>query len=332
VNDRRPYGDDPYRRHGEPSTYGRPSAPGQQQPPSVPNPRPGGAPYGAPGRPQPPRQAQPTHDAPAQRPQQPSGPARRGGNWEDDENTQMIGKLGFVPPEARSMNPEDDRFNLDRLHDNNTKVRARKRAKKASPLAKVGGVVAVVAVVALLGGGVWWLTSGEDPADESGLAYEVLDAPCDALDTTPLEDLSAGSNELPPLEESREIGSKTEQKCAISLSAEAGTGVDVEVSSTVFSRDAGAKNEFRDAAEEAEEAATDTRVYAEVDGPGTDAFTVARTWQTDTGSADFSLYLYDANAYLHVRVTIYSVDEVSDSEVAAHATEVATTYLDNWRG
>lgn len=251
--------------------------------------------------------------------------------WDDDdENTRLIGKLGYVPPEVRD--DQGDRFNLDRLHaDDGTKVRARKRARKASPLAKLGVIGSAVLVVALIAGGIWWLSGGDDPQNQSGLAYEAIQDPCEPLDTSALDDISSGEDNGPPVTESKKIGSKTEQRCAVSLGAEAGTGVDVEVSSVVFARDAGARNEFNNLAEDSQEQSNENRVYSEVSGIGDGAFTIARPWAEDTGSADFSLHVYDGNAYMHVRVTIYSGSEITEEDVSARTTKIAEAYLTNWR-
>ncbi|GAA4923329.1 hypothetical protein LX16_5125 [Stackebrandtia albiflava] len=247
------------------------------------------------------------------------------GDWAYEENTKAISRLGYVPPEVRGNGPAD--FDADRVSaEDRVRFRARRRAKKTSPLVKTLVIVGVVLVVGLVGTGVWWLSSGEETADDSGLAYEALEQPCAPLDTSVMSDLSG---DVQPLaEESDTIGSKTEQVCAVRIGTEPGTGADVEVSTVVFTRDAGARNEFEHVAGKAEEADPDT--FATLDGIGEAAFVVSRPWSEDTGTADYSLHLYDGNAYLYARIVVYS--EMSETEIADRAAAVARGYLDNWRG
>ncbi|MFD0560405.1 hypothetical protein FB566_3944 [Stackebrandtia endophytica] len=313
MNNPRPYGDDP--RRGDP--YGRrPGPPQQGQPHGSWNEPPRG-PDGPPPPPGPPRD----YRGPEQPPRQASGRDDSPEDWHYEENTRVIGKLGYVPPEARA---QADDFGSDRVTpEDRAKFRARKRAKKASPLAKTAGILAVVLVVGLIGGGIWWLSGDDEPTEEGGLTYAVIDAPCDPLDTAALDDLST---EVSPMaENSREVGSKTEQKCAVRVGTEPGTGADVELTSIVFSRDAGARNEFQHV--QSQSAELDN--YSKLSGVGEDAFVITRPWNDETGTADYSLHLWDGNAYLYTRVVVYT--EISDEAIAEKTAAVAQAYLDNWK-
>lgn len=234
----------------------------------------------------------------------------------------MIGKLGYVPPEARHDDPDD--FDIDRLTaQDRSKFKARRRARKASPLVKTAIIGCVVLVVAAIGVGIWWLTDDETPESTSELAYQALTAPCDPLDVTALSDLS--TDVAPMVEDVREIGSKTEHRCAVRVGTEPGTGADVEVMTTVFGLDAGARNEF----EHVQGKLSEQEGYAELSGVGEGTFVVSHPWSDDTGTADYSLHAWDGNAYLYARVVVYT--EISEDAIAQHAAAIAQTYFDNWR-
>lgn len=235
----------------------------------------------------------------------------------------MIGKLGYVPPEARHDSTDD--FDIDRLSSQDrSKFKARRRARKTSPLVKTAGIAGLVLVVAAVGMGIWWLTGDDEPETESALTYQALDAPCAPLDVASLSDLS--TEVTPMIEDVNEIGSKTEQRCAAQVGTEPGTGADVEVTSTVFGLDAGARNEF----EHVQGKLSEQEGYAEVSGVGEDAFVVSHPWSDDTGTADYSLHSWDGNAYLYTRVVVYT--EVDEEDIAQRTSAIAQTYFDNWRG
>lgn|GEM_PF-3704474 len=323
MNNPRAYGDDP--RRGDP--YGRRPGPppqGQQphggwnEPPRGPHTGPAGPPAG------PPRDFQQPNRplaGPGQPPRQADGRNEPPEDWHSEESTRVIGKLGYVPPEARA---GDDNFGSDRdTPEDRAKFRARKRAKKASPLAKTLGILSVVLVVGVIAGGIWWLSGDEAPEEEEGLTYAAIDAPCEPLDTAALDDLST---EVSPMaEDVRQVGSKTEQKCAVRVGTEPGTGADVELTSVVFTRDAGARNEFQHVQSQSAELEN----YSEVSGVGEDAFVISRSWNGDTGTADYSLHLWSDNTYLYTRVVVYT--EISDEAIAEKTAAVAQAYLDNWK-
>lgn len=252
----------------------------------------------------------------------PESGGRQPNDWTYEENTRVIGKLGYVPPEARQDAP--DKFDVDRMSpQDRAKFKTRRRARKTSPLVRIAVIAGLVLVVGAVGVGIWSLTGGEEAEPESELAYQALSAPCDPLDVGSLEDLS--TEVTPMIEDISEIGSKTEQRCAIQVGNEPGSGADVEVTTTVFGLNAGARNEY----EHVQGKLADTDGYAEISGVGEATFVVSRPWSDDTGTADYSLHAWDGNAYLYARVVLYT--EISEDEIADRAATIAGTYFDNWR-
>ena len=321
MNERRPYEDDSYGRHSNPP---RPHVPGpRHNGPSMPPP-----PYGRP--PETPR------PEPAPHPRAPERFDERGKDhfepatdqWSYEENTRMIGKLGYVPPEAR--NPggiTDDSDPTQNRADDRVKYRARKRAKKASPLAKLGVVGIVVLLVAVLGGGIWWLTSGGDDAVEDQNAYSPLEKPCDLLNADVLGDVP-GSGSFKVLRNEVDAKThKTEQTCDGSLGDD-GAGGNIQVYAEVFERDASAKNSFEHARKNAEDGASDTTAFTTVDDLDMSAFAVERTPGEGDQTVDYSLHLRDANTYFYTRVSLY--DGTDPEQVAQHAKDIAKRYLESW--
>lgn len=334
MNDRRPYDDDAYGRQSAPQgpLPGQPPAPragggwdsGAERRPAAPRPAPGG--WGGPD----------AGAIPEQRPR-PYGQDGRGhneiptGQWgaEDEENTVMIGKLGYVPRQAR--HPEmSEEFDTDNVSaDDRHKFRTRKRAKKASPLAKVGVVGLVLVVVAAIGGGIWWLSSGDEESTSSGLAYEAVKKPCDLLDLSPLSGISGTDKVNKMRDEVDAKQHKTAQTCEVTLGEDGKVG-SVQVYSEVFPRNAGAGNAFDRASEKAKTDSTETVKYAAVDGVKDGAFSVTRVPSADSKTIDYSLSLHDDNAYLYARVTLY--DGTDAKEVAKYAQAIAEKYLEGWKG
>ncbi|MGH8793751.1 MAG: hypothetical protein ACRDXX_14050 [Stackebrandtia sp.] len=331
MTDRRPYDPEPRRRPG-------------------------------PGRPEPTPRGRHSRDVPtAGRGEPPPEPSRRGndfepstGAWDQDESTRMIGKLGYVPPEARHESL-DDGFDdgpggrsewsgddgpgrgrgewpsdPDRLTSaDKSKYRARKRARKKSPWAVLGVLVLVIAVVGgLVVGGMWLFSRGGDDDSGSGLKYEALDKPCEPLDPAVVEDVAGELSEL--TNEADHKSNKSEQTCEVAndVAGEGGVGVNVRVTAEVYDLEARAPKSYsRDKeAFEADEESPD--VFAEVDGVGEAAFSLTRMAEDDSSSS-YQLHLYDGNAYVTTTVSVYGED-VSSVDVKSYAHEVAKTYLDNW--
>ena len=242
----------------------------------------------------------------------------------------MIGKLGFMPREARrAEEPMSASFDPEEHGGDDRRFRARKRAKKASPLARIGMIVLVVVVVAAIGGGIWWLVDTEDEETTSGLSYDALDKPCAALDVSPLSSVTDTGTVDPMREEVDPKQHKTTQVCEVTLGPD-GTGGSVQVYAEVFPRDAGASNAFEHGATDAKESVSDTVGYEELGNIADGAFAVTRTPSADSSTVDYSLYLYDDNAYLYTRVSVYKGATVE--EIAELTSRIALNYLATWQG
>jgi hypothetical protein len=324
MNDRHPYNEDPYGR--------RPSPPGR---PEYPAPRAGSGNWNGPSPgesyPAPPPGPGPRQPA-RPRPGPDSAEERNGfpaaSDWED-ENTRMIGKLGYVPPEARHIDASEEFDTENVTAADRVKYRSRKRAKKASPLVKIGVIAAVVVVVAGLGGGIWWLASGEDEAAGSQLTYEAVDKPCTLLDLDSLQGVSGADESKEMRNETETKQHKSEQICEVTLGKDGSVG-SVQVYAEVFPRDAGASNAFEHGQDDAKESTTENVTYDKVAGLADGAFSVSRVPSQDSETVDYSLYLHHDNAYLYTRVSLYKGTTPEDA--AGYAKAIAEDYLAGWRG
>ena len=321
MNDRRPYEDDSYGRHSNPP---RPNVPGPRHDgPPMPPP-----PYG--------RQPEAPRPEPAPRPRSPEGSYARPKDhfepatdqWAYDENTRMIGKLGYVPPEVRHPGGiTDDSDPTKSRADDRVKYRTRKRAKKASPLAKLGVAGIVVVLVAALGGGIWWLTSGSDETSEDQNAYSPLEKPCELVDSEVLKGVPGAGSFKVLRDEADAKTHKTQHTCDGSLGKD-GAGGNVQVYAEVFEREASAKNAYEHAEEDAQANESDTTSVSKVDDMDVVAFSVERIAEEGDSAVDYSLHLRDENVYFYTRVSLY--DGSSTDDVTKYTKDIATRYLESW--
>lgn len=348
MNDRRPYDDDPHGRHsapqgrpqvpgprtGSPNANGDPRAPGRYpqaggypqagRHPS-PEPRPG---------PQPGRDRDIHHDARPYEPQ--AGGYREASQWDaEEDDTRMVAQLGYVPPEARHSSMTGE-FDVDSVTAaDRTKYRTRKRAKKASPLAKLGTAGIVVVVVLALIGGIWWLNSGSGDGDASTTTYSAVNKPCEMLQDSSLEAVPGGDKSKQMRNESKKKTHKSEQTCDVILGSKGSQG-SLQIYSEVFSSktkgasNAGAQNTFEHGAKQAKATAGDNITVDKVKGVADGAFAVSRVPSQSSKTVDYSLHLVDDNAYLYTRVALYKGSTAKDA--AKYAKTIATDYLSTWRG
>lgn len=280
----------------------------------------------APGRPDPNAYRRRRDDAPSGR--EPSAGLPRDryepetGSWNREENTQMIGKLGFVPPEAKHDRISDD-FDPDRISsDDKAKYRTRKRARKASPWKILGIAVLAVALVAgaVVGAMALW-GGGDDSDSDSDLKYEASDSSCDLLDVSALDDVTGGSEPEVLTDETEREANKSKQTCEVT---DPEAGVNVQIVAETFQLEARAARSYERHFDNVDPDGADD--VADVDGIGSAAYSLTRI---DDGSARYELRLHDGNAYVLTTVSLYG-DNAADADVEELAQEVAGAYLDNW--
>ncbi|QSB06018.1 hypothetical protein [Natronoglycomyces albus] len=232
-----------------------------------------------------------------------------------DEGTELIGKLGYVPKEMRGERGAKKKY------------RSFGRKKRSSPWAKAAIGAAALALLGGVGWWVWQLGDDETEADD-GLTYSALETPCDMLDLGPLStwaDVDSPDRIDEPEPNERNYG--TEQKCSYGWNLDSGTGMTVDLESTVFGADARARTNHdmstRNLAEE-----TGWDLY---DSPdlGNNTVAAVRSWSAETGSSNYQVHVQDANMYLVLRLSVYS--EVSDEELSESANAIVESYLLNWR-
>lgn len=252
--------------------------------------------------------------------------------WDVEENTHMISKLGYVPRESRG-DHSPEYFDTETVTAaDRSKFRTRKRAKRSSPVVKIlVGVVALL-LVGGIGFGVWALVTGGDEDSGDGLTYSPLAKPCDALDSSPIDSLADGKV-TPTRDEVSKNAHSSEQYCDAGFGKDGGS---LSIHTQVFKRDAGAKNAYKDSlaefklnADEAEKSGGAEQVIKDVDGVGTKAFSLQYVAAEGSKTVDYMLGYYDDNAYIEARVTVFN-GAASDAEVAKYAKELAGKYMDNW--
>lgn len=257
--------------------------------------------------------------------------------WDSDENTHMISKLGYVPKESRG-DHAPEYFDTETVTAaDRSKFRTRKRAKKSSPLMKVlAGVIALL-VLGGIGFGVWTLVNSGGDANDGGLAYAALKKPCDALDTSPIESLVSGSKVDVTKDEVEKNAHSTEQFCETTY-GKTGEGGYLSVHSMVFKRDAGAKNAYEDAMEEAEANAEEAeanggakQVIEPVDGVGAKAYSLLFVAAEGSKTVDYMLAYYVDNAYIETRLSAFN-GAASEKDVRKYTEDIAAKYMENWAG
>lgn len=248
----------------------------------------------------------------------------------------MISKLGYVPKESRGGDHAPEYFDTETVTAaDRSKFRTRKRAKKASVVSRIlAGIVALV-VLGGIGFGIWFLVGSGADDKGNGLTYAALSKPCDKLDPAPIKDITKGSDVKATKDEVEKHAHSTEQFCEASF-GKPGEGGSVAVNTQVFKRDAGAKNAYEDALDEAElnaKEATETgggeQLIEPVEGIGSKAFSNTRKAAKGSKTVDYTLVYYQDNAFIETRLSVYN-GAASLSEVKGYTKAVAQKYMENW--
>lgn len=256
-------------------------------------------------------------------------------SWNDDQATQMYSHLGYVPREERRRTsaPSDGTFSLEASADDK-KFKSMRRARRASGKAKAFMVIGLVAAIALIGGGIWYLNSGDDEgrADTGGV-YAALEKPCSVLDLAPVSDLGLSEDQKRHREtsEAKSDGGAA-QVCAVSLtSGDNKVNVDIGFDARVYDVPAKARNDWEFKLEAQKTAKNNGWKLTELSGePGTQAFSLLQSWNADTASADYRLIFWHENVSVEGRLTILKQSQVDENDLAKRALELAKAYLAKW--
>lgn len=236
------------------------------------------------------------------------------GSWAGDEGTTAIGKLGYVPKEAR------------RRSDFQKK---RSRARKSSPIPKV---IAAIAALGLVGGiGWWWFNrddSGETAQDtDTGLTYSGSEEPCSLVDAAPLQAHTGGVE--PETSGSADQKSRGwQQLCVLTYGTPDNSVALLEFEAVSFSSNDKAAVNYELGAREVAELTDSWSQLDPAPEVGDQAAAVASV--VEEGTSNYQLHLQDDNVYLVVRLAL--VDSGLDQQGLTELTvELTDSYLAAWR-